>query len=139
MNKNKKISLVVIGVIVLVGVFYAGVSYGKNQTPKRGPSNMQAFGQNGVGGARDMKAGFGGFTAGEIISKDDKSITIKLQNGGSKIIFLSTDTSISKNATGTINDLNVGTTVSITGTANTDGSVSAQSVQIRPVTPPVLK
>lgn len=69
---------------------------------------------------------------GEIIAKDEKSITIKLRDGGSKIIFLSGTTAINKSATGTIDDLKVGTQVTATGTINTDGSVSAQMVQIRP-------
>jgi hypothetical protein len=145
MNKNKKIGLIVIGVLVLVGVFYGGMVYGKNQTPARGaqvfdPNNMPSGMLNG--GTRNIKsgAGFGGITGGEIISKDDKGITIKLQDGGSKIIFLSTNTTIAKTATGSTTDLIVGTKVSITGTTNTDGSITAQSVQIRPdLVVPVVK
>jgi len=141
MNKNKKIVLMVIGIVILIGVFFGGVSYGKSKKSNRGPEDMQAFGQNDETGTRGMKTGggFGGLTAGEIISKDDKSITIKLQDNGSKIIFLGTSTTVAKTVTGSISDLSVGASVSITGTANTDGSVNAQSIQIRPNTPTVLK
>ena len=94
------------------------------------------MGGNRIGG-RGMN---GGYTAGEIISKDDKSITVKLQDGGSKIIFIGTSTTVAKTTTGNTNDLIIGTSVSITGTANTDGSVTAQNVQIRPQNAiPVLK
>src|SRR3989339_1789588 len=131
---NKKIGLGVVGIIILVGVFYGGMIYGKSQVPTRG-QGMQAFGQNGVDGTtRGIRngVGMGGFVVGEIICKDDKSITVKLQDGGSKIIFLGANTTIAKTAVGATADLTVGTQVSVTGTTNTDGSVTAQSVQIRP-------
>jgi hypothetical protein len=132
---NKKIGLVIVGIIVLIGAFYGGIVYGKSQIPARGaqvfnPNNMP----NGMpnGGTRNIKSGgLVGFTSGEIISKDDKGITIKLQDGGSKIIFLSTTTAVAKATTGSITDLTVGTQVSVTGATNTDGSITAQSVQIR--------
>lgn len=148
MNKNKKIGLVIVGIIVLVGAFYGGMVYGKSQTPSRGaqvfdPNNMPSGIPNGMpnGETRNIKngTGLGGLTSGEIISKDDKGVTIKLQDGGSKIIFLSTTTTVAKTATGSVTDLTVGTQVFVTGTTNTDGSITAQSVQIRPNTPPVLK
>jgi hypothetical protein len=141
MNNNKKIVLVIVGVIVLVGVFYGGMAYGKSQIPVRG-QGAQAFGQNGVAGTRGIRngGGLGGFTTGQIISKDAKSITVQLMTdgsasgsqGGSKIIFLGTNTTITKTATGSTGDLTIGAQVSVTGTANTDGSITAQSVQIRP-------
>jgi hypothetical protein len=81
--------------------------------------------------------------SGEIISKDDKSITVKLMGGnpdnpasgsqsGSKIIFFDQNTAISKMAAGSISDLAAGTQISITGTTNPDGSVIAQTISIRP-------
>jgi len=83
-------------------------------------------------GLREMRAGAnGGFTSGEIIAKDDKSITIKLQDGGSKIIFLTSNTPVTKNISGSLVDLKVGSAVTVSGTPNQDGSVSAQSVQIK--------
>ena len=134
MNKNKKIGLIILVVVVLAGVFYGGVVYDKSKIPARG----QAFGVGvnfgGIGGTMSTRAGNGGFTTGEIISKDDKSITVKLMDGGSKIIFLDTNTKISKQTSGTVDDLATGTQVSIMGTSNADGSENAESVQIRPQT-----
>ncbi|MCX6752517.1 MAG: DUF5666 domain-containing protein [Candidatus Nomurabacteria bacterium] len=135
------------GVIVLVAVFYGGMVYGKSQIPARG-GNL-AFGQNpnGASGMRGARTG-GGFTAGKIISKDATSITVQIMaggpaspstQGGSKIIFVDNNTKVTKQANGALSDLAVGTDVSVTGTPNADGSISAQSVQIRPNTPPVLK
>jgi hypothetical protein len=141
---NKKYGLVIVGIIVLIGAFYGGMVYGGNNV-RAGINNRSAnFGQNSAMGARGTR-GMGGFTTGKIISKDATSITVELMTngttnqGGSKIIFLGTNTAITKTATLSVNDLTIGTQVSITGTPNSDGSLNAQSVQIRPNTPPVLK
>lgn len=74
----------------------------------------------------------GGFTAGTILSKDATSITVSLMGGGSKIIFLDANTKISKQAEGSVADLTAGAQVSVMGAANTDGSINAMTVQIRP-------
>ncbi len=143
--KNKKIIFVVVGIIILAGTFYGGMTYGKSQTPTQNTNglgfNMQnrtsQFGINGRGNRMG-----GGFVGGEIISKDDKSITVKIMNNdpngtntttGSKIIFFDTSTTVSKTATGSLKDLAVGTQVSVQGTANSDGSVTAKTIQIRPL------
>ncbi len=136
-ENSKKIGLVIVGIIVLVGAFYAGMTYGGNNVRASINSKSMNFAQNmgGVRGNRNM----GGFTNGQIIAKDDKSITVSLMSGGSKIIFLDSNTKVSKQAMGTMADLAVGTQVSIMGAANSDGSINATTVQIRPNTPPVLK
>jgi len=81
-------------------------------------------------GNRQNRQG-GSFVTGEIIAKDDKSITIKLTSGGSKIVLLSNTTQIGQFTAATINDLLVGKTVMVSGSVNNDGSVTAQMVQLR--------
>jgi len=133
--KNKKIILIVAGIVVLAGVFYGGMVYGKSKIPNRVQGGQEkTFGQNGQGGALGMRNGgvFGGMTTGEILSKDLQSITLKLRDGGSKIIFFTDKTAVQKMADGTVSDLAVGKEVTITGTTNPDGSINAQSIQIRP-------
>ena len=72
---------------------------------------------------------------GEILSKDAQGITVKLREGGSKIVFLSNTTPVSKSVSGSTQDLVVGTSVVVFGTTNPDGSMTATAVQIRPPSP----
>ncbi len=127
------------GVLVLIGAsFIAGMKFDQHRAVLSGRGGLAGqFGDRqgrlmGGGGQRSMRgAASGGFVAGEVLSKDDKSITVKLPDGGSKIVFLSESTSILKSASGTSSDLIVGEQVLVTGKANQDGSVSAESVQLR--------
>lgn len=75
----------------------------------------------------------GGMVQGEIISLDDKTITVKLADGSSKIIILGDSTSYSEETSISKDVLKVGVKVGIFGTTNSDGSVTAQSVQLNPV------
>lgn len=136
----KKIIIIIIAIVFIgSGSFYGGMKYGTNKATTNIQNMRQVRGQQfvsgGAGGPRSGQGSGEGFTAGEIISKDDKSITIKLRDGGSKIIFLTTTTPVTKSATGSMEDLSAGTQVVITGKANPDGSLSAESIQIRPLLP----
>ena len=70
---------------------------------------------------------------GEIISTDDKGVTVKLTDGSSKIVMISDTTSINNVTTATKKDLKVGEKVMVVGQTNSDGSVSAQNIQINPI------
>jgi hypothetical protein len=133
--------IIVVAIVVIVacgGSFYAGMKYTQAGRQK-GFANMalggQVFERNGQGGA--MRGGNGGIggAMGEVIAKDASSITIKLRDGGSKIILFSGTTEISKSVSGVPNDVAVGKSVMVSGTANQDGSITAQSIQIRPPMP----
>lgn len=121
-------------IIVAGGAFYAGTAYGKGQAPTRGAGQLTTGGTGfaGRGGPRGAGAG-GGFTAGAIVSSGNGSISIQQQNGSStEIVLLGPSTQILKSVAGSASDLTVGTEVTVTGTANSDGSLTAQSIQIRP-------
>ena len=137
--KNTWVSLVIVALVFGAGGFYGGMQYGKNTSATAGAVG-QGQGQNqggsGQGQGRLGRGGAGGnrgdVAFGDIIGKDATSITVKLQDGGSKIVFVSSSTDISKFNKGTLNDLAVGTSVMARGTPNADGSLTAQSIQIRP-------
>ena len=128
----KKNILVVIIVVVLLavggGAFYGGMIYGKSQNarPSFANGNFPGMGGNKTG------ASGSNFISGDIISKDSNSVTLQLpNNNGSKIVFYTSTTQIGKSTSGTADDLLKGTSVSVTGTTSSDGSVTAQSIQIR--------
>ncbi len=103
--------MAVVGIIIMVGSFYGGLQYGK-QIRASGfiaQGNLRAM---GTGGGRRGGMGTGGDAiSGEILSKDDKSITIKIRDGGSKILFLSESTQVVKPVPGVVSDLFVGSQI----------------------------
>jgi hypothetical protein len=134
---NKTIYTII--VVALVGGalgFWGGMIYANNSAKTARETGMSNF-QNLTAAQRvqvNMRRGGqgGGSVAGDIISKDDKSITVKSADGGSKLIFFSTSTRVTKFAEGNIEDVAVGAQVVINGIANSDGSITAQAIQIRP-------
>ena len=130
MSKNKIVLLAVI-VIVMAGVaFYGGLKYGQSGTAKAAGAGN--FSQRLASSTRGGSRSFGGMVAGQILSVDNNSLTISVQTGGSRIVFLSASTTVSKMADGTVKDLTVGSNVSVIGSANSDNSLNAQTIQIRP-------
>lgn len=156
---RKKIIISILIIIIGGGCFYGGMKYSsakvKNSASLSAPTrNFQDF-QNmnqeerqqriqDMGGIRRAGSGqqaVSGSISGEIISKDEKSITVKLrdyrqgesqnESGGSKIIFFSDSAKISKLAEGSAEDLQIGKNISVFGQANSDGSVIAESIQLR--------
>lgn len=133
---DKKIITVIISTTIVAGgvSFYFGIKYDQNQTAvARTAARAQFGGAEGIRGARGGVGAGGGFTAGEVIAKDEKSITIKLRDGGSKIVFLSGGTEVTKSSQGSAQDILVGAQINANGITNADGSVTAQMIQIRPL------
>jgi hypothetical protein len=140
--KNKNILFAIIGIVLLGAGFGGGYAYAKSQSP-RGQFGTFTLGGNGGAvqfsgraagtGSATFRAGAnGGFSAGEIISKDANGITIKMQDGSSKIILVGSSAQIAKQTSGSLEDLSVGQNVMVTGTPNSDGSITAQTVSVRP-------
>lgn len=120
----------VVAVVVVGGAsFYGGITYEKGQAPA-----ASARGQftGGPGAGRTGARAGGGFTTGQVVSGDANSITVQSADGSTKIVLFGTSTQVMKSTIGSVKDLSTGTNVVVTGTSNSDGSVTAQSVQIRP-------
>ncbi len=136
----------IIGVVVALALggalgFVGGMQYQKSQKPDMmafttGSQSGQAIVGRREGGNTTfaMRTGGpnGGGAVGEIISADDKSITVKLPDGSSKIILINSKTSINKSSEGSIEDLKTGESVAAFGEGNSDGSITAVSIQLNP-------
>lgn len=132
----KKLLPIIIAIIVVgAGAFYGGMKYQESKIVKERQQAFQQFGANATGGARVSGRTNSNMLGGEIIAKDDKSITIKLRDGqgGSKIVFFSDATKITKSAEGSLEDLKTGGQILVNGTQNSDGSLTAQTIQLQPL------
>ena len=150
------LNILIVVVVVGGGSFYGGMKYGEskapqgltqadfqnlgNLSPQERQQRLQQLGISGMGsrGGRTGNRNGEDFLSGEIIAKDEKSVTVKLRDarlpdgqGGSKIVFFSSSTEIAKSVGGLPGDLEIGKTVSVNGSANSDGSIAAVSIQIR--------
>lgn len=140
--------------IALAGGFYGGMKFNQSKigsaafNQERGQRSFQ--GQNNAergammngqsdgagGGPRGKMMGHGGSgqgrdgLVGEVIAKDDKSITIKTNDGGSKIIFYADTTVVDREVSSNMSDVNVGQKVRVRGAINADGSVAAQNIHM---------
>lgn len=138
---NKFVPIVAIAIVVGVGGFVGGMHYAKSKTPAAGNlrSSFSAGQGRGNFGNASSTARFGGqrgagAVMGDVLAKDATSVTIKLADGGSKIVFYSTSTQFMKSSEGSIADIEVGKPVFINGSTNSDGTVTAQNIQVgRPI------
>jgi hypothetical protein len=131
MLKNNLIKTIIIAIIVGALGFYGGIQYQKSQKVSfsRGSQTFPgaANQQRTAGGQRNMGARP---VSGEITSIDDNTITIKTQDGGSKIVIYSTSTKVNKTSEGSKSDLKVGEQVMAVGSESSDGTVTAQSISV---------
>ncbi len=140
-QQSNQISTVAIAIIIVVGVlgFLGGMKYQsiKQPTPNRQFTGARDGSGMQNGGMRNGAGGRGGMNrpvTGEVISSDEKSITVKLPDGSSKIVLVTTTTAINKATQATKTDIITGSKVAVFGQTNSDGSVTAQNIQLNPIT-----
>ena len=122
---NSKILMIIVIIVVAGGAFFGGMKYQQSKVGSFAGGQSGAFRQRmGQGQSAVSRP-----VRGDILSIDSNTMTVKLQDGSTKIIILSGSTTYMKEAPSTVADLKAGITVMVTGTSNSDGSVTAQSVQ----------
>jgi len=129
---NPKTVIPVVALVILVaggGSFYAGMQYQKSQPAAGRPMAENRLAMHERFGTGERPQGQGRPVNGEIIDQDEKSITIKLLDGGSQIIFISDSTQVVRATLSNKDDLNEGVKVCIFGSENPDGSMSATHIQ----------
>lgn len=131
--KKKDILITILVAVITLGVgFFAGMQYQKMQR-----ANF-SFGQGGgqfaqrAGGNARFGAGANRPVVGQIVSVDDNGVTVKMNDGSTKIVVVPSSATINKASTGSKSDLKTGVTIAVFGTNNSDGSVTAQNVQLNP-------
>ena len=131
MHKNKTvIGTGAIALIIGIGIGYAGAGMLAH------PAAPQFTRGNFNGGMMRAGGNGGGSLSGTIVKEDQNTMTLNTRDGSSHVVFITPDTNVSKSVGGTIADVSVGSTVIISGTTNSDGSVSASLIQLRPVPSP---
>ncbi len=138
--KTHYVVLMVVAALALGAV--GGMQYEKSVAAKA-PANARSFaaGSRGGSGVANQSgqqgmlrggANGGGFVMGEVLSSDDKSLTVKTADGGSTIVYFSPTMSVRKAEAGTLSDLAVGQQVVVNGKSSTDGTLSADTISIAP-------
>jgi hypothetical protein len=134
MKNNYLMTVILVVVFAAVG-FYGGTLYQKNQASSNNIANGLGGGAGGrFGGTGGVgRRNGGGQVIGTILTQNSSSMTVKLADGSSKIVLLSSSTSFNKSAPAAVSDLKVGDRVAVFGAANSDGSVNATNVQLNPI------
>jgi len=126
--------------IVSTAVVALVIGFGAGYFSHSAPAAQNARGTFAgvIGGAGMMRGqggtNGGGFLTGTVASKDATSITINTRDGSSHVVLISPSTSVSKSVNGSESDIAVGSTIIVSGTTNSGGSISASLIQLRPAT-----
>lgn len=128
--KNKKNLLLALTVVIaLIASFWLG------RLSSRGNANMALANRRQTGPmAAGQRQGFGGQNPqnriiGQIDKITDNQLTIKLIDGGSRLLMLPSEAVITKTASATATDLVVGQTIAASG-AEEGGIVVVKTLQI---------
>lgn len=133
--KKNYIVIGLILVVILAVSFMSGIKFqqSKNTTSFQdgGTSNRLFQGGQRQGGQVTQRQGFRS-NVGEILSIDEETITIKMNDGSTKLILTPKNVTISKYENVDKTELKVGERIAVMGSENSDGSVTASNVQINP-------
>lgn len=132
---NKNLVILITAIVVSLGAgFFGGLEYQKskkvNNFGNNPPGLQQGTTTRNGSGIKNGNPGGSQPVSGEITSVDNGSLTVKTQDGGSKIVVLSSTTKINLSTEGSVSDLKAGDNIMVIGTTGTDGTVTATTVSI---------
>ena len=144
MTKKAWIWAIIVVIVVAGGCFWGGMTYAASKTPS---AAARFAGAGGTFAGRTGATGFGGATAGgggtvgTVIQVGNGTFTVQLPSStsttattGTKLVLVDNATEIDELESVPVSNIQVGQTVTVAGTANSDGSVTASSVMLRPAT-----
>ena len=123
------VAIAVVAVVAFGGGYVVANATATQSATTGRTGGPQGFGPNASGRPRN---GFAGDNSGTVGSVSADQMTIRTAAGGSKIILLTPTTTVTKisSTQQTVTDIATGTQVTVAGTTNPDGSVTATSVVI---------
>ncbi len=118
--------------IAITLVLSGGIGYALGTYHATSQASIQKSGitNSGMRGNFGSRAG-GGVASGDIVSFDNGMLSLKMRDGGSKIIVVASSTKVLKTTEGALSEVTPGQTVMIIGKTNGDGSITAESIQLR--------
>jgi hypothetical protein len=131
---QKQTTTIIISIVLIIIAFFGGKAYGSSHAaPARAAGQFAQGSFSGMAGRTGGGRGMGGGIGGTVLSIGTNSITVSLpNNNGSKIILFSPSTTVLKSTAGTTADITVGANITAIGATNPDGSISANTISIRP-------
>lgn len=130
----KKYKLHIVWAIVVVIALIGGFFWGKASAPAATRGGFAGAGGTFSSSTRSRFGGGagGGLTIGQISAVTPESMTLQLANGNSEVVLYSSSTAVTEPTAVSAANLAVGTNVMVAGTSNSDGSVTATTIQVRP-------
>ncbi len=139
MKRNVWVVAVVVAIVFGGGGYYFGTQSAKSAVPAGAAAYAGRTGTAGRTGGFGGASALGGGTAGTIISTGNGTLTIQMAAStstsattGTKIVLFDSSTMVNELQSVPASSLTVGQNVTVAGTANADGSVTATSIQVRP-------
>lgn len=129
--KNKNL-IVIFSIIILGGAcFYVGMQYQKSRVGSYSAGQFQVgVRPSGFPMRNGNSMQVGRPVSGEILSIEDNTITVKLEDGSSKLVIIADSTKVNKTLDGSREDLMVGEQIMVVGSEGTNGAVTAQNISI---------
>jgi len=143
MKTRSFVILILLIVVVggaIAGAFVGGQAVGKsqaNQTLRSRFEQFPSFQQRMDSGNLTMPGGMDGFivrggTFGTVEKIEGNVLSVKAPDGSTVQVVISDQTTIQKIAEGDLSDITAGSSVSVTGDREDDGSIAATTIFITP-------